>query len=95
MRFVAADYEEQGNPSLEGARYYATWLKNQSTAKGFHRIDGHPPASGEITGGQSGQQRRGGHCAISHQVDRADFKQQGTPSASSKAVAAVSPKTTD
>lgn len=38
VRLVAADYEEQGNPGLEGARQYATYIKNLSTSQGFKLI---------------------------------------------------------
>jgi Zn-dependent M28 family amino/carboxypeptidase len=38
LRFVAADYEEQGNPGLEGARTYAGYVKTLSTTQGFKLV---------------------------------------------------------
>ena len=38
IRFVAADYEEQGNPGLEGARSYASYIKQLSTSQGFKLV---------------------------------------------------------
>lgn len=35
IRFVAADYEEQGNPGLEGARRYASYVKQLAATNGF------------------------------------------------------------
>ncbi len=35
VRFVAADYEEHSNPGLEGARAYATYIKNLAAQEGF------------------------------------------------------------
>ncbi len=38
VRFVAADYEEHANPGLEGARSYASYLKNISQKENFKII---------------------------------------------------------
>jgi Zn-dependent M28 family amino/carboxypeptidase len=38
LRFVASDYEEQTNPGLEGARQYASYIKNLSTTQGFKLV---------------------------------------------------------
>ena len=52
IRFVAADYEEQGNPGLEGARAYASYLEQLSTSQGF-----------KLVGAQDYEQS-GWNCAI-------------------------------
>ncbi len=38
IRFVIADYEEQWNPGLEGARVYAAWLKAKAAQDGFQIV---------------------------------------------------------
>jgi len=38
VRFVAADYEEQSNPGLEGARRYAQYIKNLSQTQNFKLV---------------------------------------------------------
>ncbi len=38
IRFVIADYEEQLNPGLEGARVYAAWLKAKAAQDGFQIV---------------------------------------------------------
>jgi Zn-dependent M28 family amino/carboxypeptidase len=38
VRFVAADYEEQANPGLEGARQYATYIKKLAADQGFKLV---------------------------------------------------------
>jgi Peptidase family M28 len=38
VRFVAADYEEQNNPGLEGARRYAQYIKNLAQTQNFKLV---------------------------------------------------------
>ncbi len=52
IRFVAADYEERGSPGLEGARTYASYIKQLSTSQGF-----------KLVGAQDYEQS-GWNCAI-------------------------------